>query len=129
VLTKEEAYRLAGHLGVHLSEHGGTGGGIIGALAGTGLRLSGNDGRFRGRLKIGDANDVLTVGNVKSLSSVDIVQSLDGYTLNDRDTVRLGEKVKAVLMGGRTVLLVSPTGSGNGGPRWHTCTKEQLKKF
>jgi hypothetical protein len=129
VLTKEEAYRLAGVLGIHLSEHGGTGGGVIGALAGTGLRLSGNDGRLRGRLKIGNINDVVTVSDIKSQTSVNIVQSLDGYRLEDHDSVRLGEKVKAVLMGGRTVMLVCPSGSDNGGPRWQTCTKEQLKRY
>jgi hypothetical protein len=129
VLTKEEAYRLAGQLGVHLSEHGGTGGGVIGALAGAGLRLSGNDGRFRGRLKIGNINDVVTVRNIKSQTGVHIVKSLNGYRLEDHDSVRLGEKVKAVLMGGKTVMLVCPCGSDNGGPRWQTCTKEQLKKF
>jgi hypothetical protein len=129
VLTKEAAYRLAGQLGVHLSEHGGTGGGVIGALAGAGLRLSGNDGRFRGRLKIGNINDVVTVSDIKSQTGVHIVKSLNGYELEDHDSVRLGEKVKAVLMGGKTVLLVCPSGYNNGGPRWQTCTKEQLKKF
>ena len=39
VLTKDEAYALAKDIGAHLSEHGGTGGGVIGALAGIGLRL------------------------------------------------------------------------------------------
>jgi len=42
VLSKETAYALAKKLDIHLSEHGGTGIGVIGALAGTGLRLSGN---------------------------------------------------------------------------------------
>lgn len=51
VLTKEKAYGLADKAGVFLSEHGGTGDGIIGALAGIGLRLSGDDGRFRGQLE------------------------------------------------------------------------------
>jgi hypothetical protein len=129
VLTKEEAYRLAGQLGVHLSEHGGTGGGVIGALAGAGLRLSGNDGRFRGRLKIGNINDVVTVRDIKSQAGVHIVKSLKDYRLQDHDSVRLGEKVKAVLMDGKTVLLVCPSGSDNGGPRWQTCTKEQLKRY
>jgi hypothetical protein len=129
VLTKEEAYRLAGQLGVHLSEHGGTGGGVIGALAGTGLRLSGNDGRFRGRFKIGNINDVVAVSDIKSQTGVHIVKSLNGYRLEDHDSVRLGEKVKAVLMGGKTVLLVCPSGSDHGAPRWQTCSKEQLKKF
>ncbi len=129
VLTKKEAYQLAGQLGIHLSEHGGTGGGVIGALAGTGLRLSGNDGRLRGRLKIGNINDVVTVNDIKLQTSVNIVQSLDGHMLNDHDLVRLGEKVKAVLMGGKVVLPVCPTGSNNTGACWQTCTKEQLKKF
>lgn len=49
VVTKQEAYSLARNLRIHLSEHGGTGQGVIGALAGAGLRLIGNDGRFRGK--------------------------------------------------------------------------------
>lgn len=48
VLTKDEAYEFARKRDIHLSEHGGTGVGVIGALAGCGLRLTGNDGRFRG---------------------------------------------------------------------------------
>lgn len=48
--TKEEAYALAeGMPWLTLTEHGGTGDGVIGALAGVGLRLGGSDGRFRGR--------------------------------------------------------------------------------
>ena len=39
VITMTEAFTLAARLGVHLSEHGGTGQGVIGALAGAGLRL------------------------------------------------------------------------------------------
>lgn len=50
VCTKEEAYALAERIPwLSLSEHGGTGDGVIGALAGAGLRLSGADGRFRGK--------------------------------------------------------------------------------
>lgn len=50
ICTKETAYAIADSVPwVHLSEHGGTGDGIIGALAGVGLRLSGDDGRFRGK--------------------------------------------------------------------------------
>lgn len=50
VCTKEQAYRLADSIAwVSLSEHGGSGLGVIGAIAGIGLRLGGNDGRFRGK--------------------------------------------------------------------------------
>ncbi len=129
VLTKGEAYQLAAELGLHLSEHGGSGGGVIGALAGAGLRLGGNDGRLRGRLKIGNVNDEVSVAAVKLQSIVDIVQSLDGYILPDHDLVRVGEKVKAVLMDGKVVMPVYPTEDANGRACWQTCTKEQLRKF
>ena len=42
VLAKEDAYALAQQCGVHLSEHGGTGQGVVGALAAVGLRLAGD---------------------------------------------------------------------------------------
>ena len=38
VLSKGDAWEMAGKMGIHLSEHGGTGDGIIGALAGIALR-------------------------------------------------------------------------------------------
>lgn len=56
VCTKEEAYGLAASIPwVCLSEHGGTGLGVIGALAGIGLRLGGDDGRFRGKWNLAAA--------------------------------------------------------------------------
>lgn len=63
VLTKEAAYSLADQCAgaVLLSEHGGTGDGVIGALAGCGLRLSGNDGRIKGKLTPRMPDEALTV--------------------------------------------------------------------
>ena len=47
--SKESAYDVAGkYPWVSLSEHGGTGMGVVGALAGVGLRIEGMSGRFRG---------------------------------------------------------------------------------
>ena len=51
VLTKSNAYKLAKKLDIHLSEHGGSGQGVIGALAGVALRLTANDGRFWRKIK------------------------------------------------------------------------------
>lgn len=54
--SKESAFALADRIPwVDLSEHGGDGQGVVGALAGIGLRLSGADGRFRGRLDLAQA--------------------------------------------------------------------------
>lgn len=127
VLTKQEAYDLAQKLGVHLSEHGGTGQGVIGALAGVGLRLTGADGRFKGKIKLQADHNRITVRDILAQSRVEVVMSLDGYRLQENDVVSLGEKVKAVLLDRKCVMLVyAPDGSAQ---EWHTCTKEQLRKF
>jgi len=53
VLTKEQAYETARKFGseLNLSEHGGTGGGVIGALAGVALRAGKEEGRIKGKLQ------------------------------------------------------------------------------
>ncbi|WP_418790770.1 hypothetical protein [Phosphitispora sp. TUW77] len=127
VLTKQEAYDLAQKLGIHLSEHGGTGQGVIGALAGVGLRFTGNDGRFKGKIRLKADNDQITVRDILAQSRVELVKSLEGTILEDDDVVILGDKVKAVMLEGKCVMLVySPEGCQK---EWHTCTKQQLRKF
>jgi hypothetical protein len=128
VVTKEEAYRLADHLKVHLSEHGGTGQGVIGAIAGCGLRLSGNDGRFRGHFYLNAAR--LRVDELLRQTGSDVVMGLDGNILRDDETVLIGEKVKAVLKGHQAIQLVfAQPDEQTGEISWRTCTKEQLRCF
>lgn len=130
ILNKKIAYDLATSLDVHLSEHGGTGDGIIGALAGTGLRLSGNDGRLKGHFLIGDENDTLPVREILVKTGANIVRTEEGYTLKDDDVVRLGKKVKAVYQDHQAVVLVFPVeDNGNECRLWETCSKEHLKKY
>ncbi|MCR4419620.1 MAG: hypothetical protein QHH27_09645 [Clostridia bacterium] len=129
VLTKAEAYGLAEELGVHLSEHGGTGQGVVGALAGVALRLSGNDGRVRGKLQVESEAGVATVREILRQARVSRVQSLDGRVLGNDELIRLGDRVKAVMLGGEPVLLVTPLAQSAGGAKWQTLTKEQLRAF
>ncbi len=129
VVGKSEALELAGHMGVHLSAHGGTGHGVIGALAGVGLRLSGNDGRIKGMLAIGSENSTVSVGDICAHPYVDRVSSLKGKILRSDDMVLLGEKVKTVLLGGRSVLLVVPSGHGTGAAPWRTCPMEIVRSY
>ena len=129
VLGKEEAYGLAQALGIHLSEHGGSGQGVIGALAGAGLRLSGNDGRLKGRLAIAATNGRATVAELQAHADVDEIRTLDGRIPEAADLVRLGDKVKTVLLGGKSVLLVEPLAGGADGVAWQTCSKQRLKSY
>ncbi|HBC94115.1 MAG TPA: hypothetical protein DCZ10_14755 [Pelotomaculum sp.] len=126
IITKEEAFRLARKLGVHLSEHGGTGIGVIGALAGVGLRMTNNDGRFQGRLKLKAPGAIINVAEILSSSPVEKVQSLDGYILHGQEEVRLGNKLKTVLLEGKRILLVYRRA---GGLEWETCTTVHLEHY
>lgn len=130
VLTKQAAYELARQNNIHLSEHGGTGIGVIGALAGIGLRLSGNDGRFRGKITIEQPDTCVSVASMIERTLVNVVQTTDGRVLPDQEIILLGETVKPVLLDGRCTLLVFPTEKDQPGePRWQTCTKTYLKMF
>jgi hypothetical protein len=129
VLSKEEAYAVAHRTGVHLSEHGGTGQGIIGALAGAALRLGGNDGRLKGQLRFTSPGSVISVARLRERDDVDDVRSLDGRSLADNDPVRLGDKVKTVLIDGSAVLLLTPANPAEDGASWRTCSRQQLRNY
>lgn len=125
VLTQEAAYAFAREHGIHLSEHGGTGQGVIGALAGIGLRLTGNDGRIKGRLNLGATDELITVEEILRHPQIDAVQNMEHAPIAIDQLVRLGEKIKTVWLNHQNVLLVCDAEDGH----WKTCGKQQLRKF
>ncbi len=125
IITKREAYLAAKRSRVHLSEHGGSGEGIIGALAGAGLRMSGNDGRFQGRLELKDAGEVMTVEEIKQLSDIESVETVEGYVLPETEEVVMGEVIKTVLLDHKRKLLVYR----NRSDRWQNYSKQQLRQY
>lgn len=129
VLGKSDAYDLADRLRLHLSEHGGSGQGVVGALAGCGLRLSGDDGRLRGWLQFSPRHEVMTVHQLCQHPYVDQVQSLDGRILDDQEKVRIGDRPKSVLKGGDLLLLVTAESENQDGVAWKTCHRRLLKKY
>jgi len=124
IVNKEEAYKIAEDCGIHLSEHGGTGQGVIGALAGIALRMSGNDGRFQGRLQIGDIGDTMGIGEIIAGTDIEVVQSINGQVLGDDEVLVIGEKIKTVLLDGKRKLLVYREND-----TWHTCNNKHLKNY
>lgn len=127
VIRKEEAYATAHALGVHLSEHGGTGQGVIGALAGAGLRLTGNDGRFKGRLSIPCRDGMATVREIHR-AGIDAVRTIEGIALNDEEKVFVGDWVKPVLKDGKAVLLAVPADDA-AGAAWKACDRKIFTKY
>lgn len=124
ILCKDEAYKTAKHCGVHLSEHGGTGQGIIGALAAIALRMTGNDGRFQGRIQLQEAGASMKVGEILSTTEIEEVQAIDGDILPDDEVLIIGEKIKTVLLDGKRKLLAYREGN-----IWHTCNNKHLNNY
>jgi hypothetical protein len=129
VLTKERAYGLARSLDIHLTEHGGTGLGIIGALAGTGLRLSGNDGEFKGGLKFVQKGEVWKAGELYKHDEIDVIMSLDGKILKEDEKIIFGLKSKTIFRGGKSLLLVVPQEINEFNKLYKCCNKQQLRNL
>lgn len=129
VLAKKAAHALAKELGVHLSEHGGSGQGVVGALAGTGLRLGGNDGRLRGKLDLGQAGEKVTVRTLIAHPLIDELRCSNGASPGDDDLVSLDMKVKTVLLDGKSVLLLAPAEGGGEGTPWRALSRRELKNY
>jgi hypothetical protein len=128
VVTMAEAHAVAQEAGCHLSSHGGSGQGVIGALAGAGLRLGGNDGRLKGSLRMPAPAGRVSVAELMRCPEVDEIRTLSGEPLNGTEQVRLGDKVKTVMLAGKSVLLLEPV-IGTGEVRWQTCAKQRLKCY
>lgn len=131
VLSKPDAYALAGKIGVHLTEHGGTGQGVVGALAGIGLRLSGNDGRYRGWYHLGRPGDIVSAGSLCEYSFVDALVTCDGCDLPLDTRIMMGsEKTKTVRMGHRQVIVVAPCNDpACPDIAYRTITKKEAKQY
>jgi len=131
ISSKDQAYALARELNIHLSEHGGTGHGVIGALAGTGLRLSGNDGRYRGWYHLGTPGDVVCVADLSKYPFIDRVVTQTGQALSPDTMVQVGsEKTKTVRLEFSRVVVVTENKAGkNGGLPLRLLTKEEAKAY
>lgn len=128
VLTKQQAWDLAKRMNVHLSEHGGTGDGIIGAIAGVGLRLYGNNGRFKGWHRVPNERLRITAGELCRDFDIEEIRSLDGNKLEDGEELLLKDKIKSVLLDHMSVLLVHRVPDGDG-EVWQNVPKEEVKKY
>ena len=133
ILSKNIAYTLAKEIDVHLSEHGGTGDGIIGALAGVGLRLGGNDGRYRGWYHLGNAGTVINVEKLCSYPFIDQIITESGDVIPLDISVAIGsEKIKTVRKGSLQVVVakeVSPEDNISAKVKYRTITSREAKAY
>lgn len=107
VLQKADAYALAEQYQglLNLSEHGGTGDGIIGALAGIGLRLSGADGRVKGKIFPQDGFEKLTVAEFCKKYKAEQIVDENGKRLGGEVLLTFARETKAVLQDNLVTIL------------------------
>jgi tRNA(Ile2) C34 agmatinyltransferase TiaS len=110
VNTQQDALRAAS--GFHLSGHGGTNDGIIGAAAAVGLTASGWSGRF---IDYGDLRRYPDTAPIRMLrqENIEVVSvERDAHVPAPDDVVITKGWVRPRLLGHRAVLLVQPKESG-----------------
>ncbi|MBE7556225.1 MAG: ABC transporter substrate-binding protein [Anaerolineales bacterium] len=108
LVTQEEARRLADTHQLILRALGGTGGGIIGALAATALASTGEDGRF---ISVGQIRELRGIQPVEAITAAGIsgVRTLAGQVVSS-GFIETDDKIRPALIGGEAVLLVEPAG-------------------
>jgi hypothetical protein len=110
LVTQREALARAAEFEVWLRPLGGTGDGVIGALAGVTLAVSGEDGRFVDLGGIRTLSGRAAVAEILA-AGVAEVRGPDGVTLRE-GWIENAEDIRPDLRGGRAVLRVEPVRAG-----------------
>ena len=110
VVTQKEALEAAAKS--HLSGHGGTNDGIIGAAAAVGLTASGWSGRFIEYRKLRKFSDPIRVMELERSNIVVVSNDRDARVPAPEDLVHTKGWLRPRLWGNRAVLLVTPKDEG-----------------
>lgn len=125
IVTTAAAIDLGERAGFILEGLTGDGGGVIGALAGVGLRVAGDDGRFLWLPGLRETTGVHLAAALPGLTGIEVCQTSDGVEIPSSDTVDLGMWCRPILRSGRAVLLVAPLDAQPGA--WRVAAKEAIK--
>ncbi|MDD2390210.1 MAG: hypothetical protein PHP23_10820 [Desulfobacterales bacterium] len=112
VVTQKDALRATSGASIHLSGHGGTNDGIIGAAAAVGLTASGWAGRFIEFGKLRDFPDTVAVSDLedKHIRIVSLEKNANGPAPSDQ--VITHGWLRPRLLGNQAVLMVKCIGEG-----------------
>ena len=109
-LSTERALETAHEQNVFLKELKSGARGVIGALAGIGLRLSGNDGKIRGKFELKESN--LSVAELLGLNFIEAVADENFKPLSPDERVNLIGALKPVFLDFKATLLVKKEAGG-----------------
>lgn len=127
IVTQEEARSIALAASVFLEGYTGTKGGIIGSLAGVGLRKTGNDGRFLHIKGMRELNGIIRISELKRISGIQEVRSKEGVIPADTEEIFLEEWWRPVLRENNIVIFAEP--ASNELYRWKVASKDYIKSI
>jgi tRNA(Ile2) C34 agmatinyltransferase TiaS len=110
IVTQREAMEAASCF--HLSGHGGTNGGIIGAAAAVGLTASGWSGRFIEYGRLRDFPSTVAVSELEKSQMKVVSVDRDAAIPAPEDVVHTRSWLRPRLWAGQAVVLVAPSGPG-----------------
>ncbi len=118
MLIRKEALNLAAASSLFLEELGGSGDGIIGALAAVALRAEGNSGRFVELSGIRQIGGLVSVAEIKKRTGIASVQDAGAKVIDDDDIIDTLGWVRPSLREGQPVLRVRPALDRAGNRIW-----------
>ena len=122
-LKPQQAFEEAASQNVFLKELKSGARGVIGALAGIGLRLSGNDGKIRGKFELKESN--LSVRELLDLNFIEAVANENFKPLLPDERVKLIGALKPVFLDFKATLLVKKESGG----RFRNLSVKELRDF
>jgi hypothetical protein len=129
VLVQDEARTVAAGAGIYLEGLTGDHGGVIGALAGVGLRVTGRDGRFVWLDGAREISGLMRAADLLQQTGIDEIRDREGQPVAPESTVFIDSWARAVLIEDRAVLLVEERGKDDVAYDWQLLPREEIRRF
>jgi hypothetical protein len=129
VLNQQQAESVARQAGIHLEGLTGDHGGIIGALAATGLRRSGKDGRFIWLRGVRELEGIVQASELLRETGIDAIEQRQGQPVPSDAMICVDPWPRAVLIEDRAVLLVEEPEKDDVTFDWQLLPREDIRRF
>jgi hypothetical protein len=129
VLTQADARGLAEREGIILKGVTGTEGGVIGSLAGVGLRRTGRDGRFVWVEGVRDLKGVVSFEKLMHETGIHVVRTPSGETPRPGERISVDPWPRPVLIDHQAVLLIEKAEKTHDYCDWQLVPREFTKQY
>ncbi len=128
ILTMEEAKQLAQESNIYLEGLTGKKIGVIGALAATGLRAEGCDGRLLWLPELRTLSGIFTAQELKEKIKIEEITEKNGLSIPKESLILKGEWCRPVHINGKITLIVEKN-TNSTDYEYHSASKEYIKSI